>query len=124
MSRTDLQNNYAFYLGREIRKRRKTMGLSQMKLAELSNLSTVYIGRVERGQVTITIKNLIAVSSSLNTTIRSIINSVFDCDSSEREKLLSSIVMNMSSFDESTLIFFNRLIIFFKSNANNADKKL
>lgn len=48
---TTCRNNYSFLIGKEIRERRKTIGMTQMELAEKSSLSTVYIGRVERGQI-------------------------------------------------------------------------
>lgn len=55
-------------IGRNIRKYRKQRGLTQERLAEVSNLSTNYLGSIERGEKTLTLKTLIGIVDALNIT--------------------------------------------------------
>ena len=47
-------------LGKRIREERLKLNLTQEKLAEDVNLSTAYIGQIERGERSLTLDNLIA----------------------------------------------------------------
>jgi transcriptional regulator with XRE-family HTH domain len=53
-------------VGRNIRTARKAQGLSQMVLAERSNLSADFIGKVERGTTSPSIESLKAIATALN----------------------------------------------------------
>ncbi|WP_016957962.1 helix-turn-helix domain-containing protein [Catenovulum agarivorans] len=52
-------------LGAKIREKRKEIGLAQDKLAELADMDRSYIGRVERGQMNITVEKLYAIAKVL-----------------------------------------------------------
>ena len=52
-------------LGNRIRLARKAKGITQERLAELANLSTTYIGRLERGEKTPSIETLVGLADSL-----------------------------------------------------------
>jgi transcriptional regulator with XRE-family HTH domain len=52
-------------LGDRVRARRKALGLSQEKLGEVCGLHRTYIGQVERGEVNVTIGNLVALAAGL-----------------------------------------------------------
>lgn len=52
-------------LGDRVRARRKALSLSQEKLGEVCGLHRTYIGQVERGEVNVTIRNLVALASGL-----------------------------------------------------------
>jgi transcriptional regulator with XRE-family HTH domain len=52
-------------LGDAVRVRRKELGLSQEKLAEKADLSTVFISRVERGIESPTVDNLLRIARAL-----------------------------------------------------------
>lgn len=54
-------------LGEKIKVRRKTKGLSQERLGELTNLSTNYIGQIERGQRQVAIDTLAQIAGVLET---------------------------------------------------------
>lgn len=56
-------------LGEAVRSRRKTAGLSQEKLAEKSDLSTVFISRIERGKESPTIDSLLKIAKALKTRV-------------------------------------------------------
>lgn len=56
-------------LGKRIREERLKLNLTQEKLAEDVNLSTAYIGQIERGERSLTLENLAAVANRLGVTI-------------------------------------------------------
>ena len=57
-------------LGARIRQFRKTAEISQEKLAELSELHTVYVGNVERGVENISIDSLVRIAGALKIAVR------------------------------------------------------
>src|SRR6185503_18178461 len=62
------------FIGQRLRALRKERGLTQEKLGELSGLSGKFIGEVERGQKSISIDSLYAVSVALRTPLRSLVD--------------------------------------------------
>ncbi|WHR59384.1 helix-turn-helix domain-containing protein [Acinetobacter haemolyticus] len=54
-------------IGNSIRKKRKEKSISQEKLALLCNIDRSYLGRIERGEVNITILKLYEISNVLET---------------------------------------------------------
>lgn len=52
-------------LGFNIKKVRKNKGISQEQLALLTSIDRSYIGRIERGEVSITIEKLYAIAKTL-----------------------------------------------------------
>jgi transcriptional regulator with XRE-family HTH domain len=57
-------------LGETIRKHRKQSGLSQEKLAEKADLSTVFISEVETGKKTISVDALLRIAKALRVCLR------------------------------------------------------
>ena len=51
--------------GRNVRRLRKSQGISQEKLAELADLHRTYIGAVERGERNITLLNAEKIAQAL-----------------------------------------------------------
>lgn len=56
-------------LGKRIREERLKLNLTQERLAEDVDLTTAYIGQVERGERNLTLENLVAVANRLNVTV-------------------------------------------------------
>lgn len=56
-------------LGKHIREERKKLGYTQEQLAELINISSAYLGQIERGERSITLDKLIPLSKQLNVSI-------------------------------------------------------
>ena len=52
-------------IGLNFRSERIRQGLSQEKFAELANVHTNYIGKVERGEQNLTVKKIIDLANSL-----------------------------------------------------------
>jgi y4mF family transcriptional regulator len=55
----------ASVLGRQIRDRRRQLGLSQLEAAELAGVSVRFLGVLERGKPTVRLNALLAVSETL-----------------------------------------------------------
>ena len=56
-------------LGRRIREERQKLNLTQEKLAEAINVSTAYIGQIERGRRCPTLDTLICIANTLGVSI-------------------------------------------------------
>nr|WP_282557847.1 helix-turn-helix transcriptional regulator [Providencia burhodogranariea] len=56
-------------VGKEIRKRRKKLGLSGIELAELIGISQQQISRYERGECNITLENLFSWANALDVSL-------------------------------------------------------
>lgn len=61
-------------IGLNFRVERTKRTLSQEKFAELANVHTNYIGKVERGELNLTVKKIVALANSLNVPIEEILN--------------------------------------------------
>ncbi len=61
-------------IGLNFRVERTKRTLSQEKFAELANVHTNYIGKVERGEQNLTIKKIVALANSLNVPVEEILN--------------------------------------------------
>lgn len=59
-------------LGFNIRKIRENKGLSQEKLAEISNLHRTYIGSIERGERNVSILSLQKITNALGIRIKDV----------------------------------------------------
>ena len=60
-------------LGESIRKKRKMRGLSQEKLAEKSDLSTVFISRLECGKESPSVDSLAKIAKTLGLKVRDLV---------------------------------------------------
>jgi len=61
-------------LGEAVRAKRKQAQLSQEKLAEKSDLSTVFISRVERGVESPSVDNLVKIARALSVRVRELVD--------------------------------------------------
>ncbi|WP_419781227.1 helix-turn-helix domain-containing protein [Maridesulfovibrio sp.] len=58
-------NKYAEIVGKNIRKLRKDLGLSQQQMAEKAEISYKYLGEIERGAVNLSVEILMKISNAL-----------------------------------------------------------
>lgn len=63
-------------LGKRIREERVRSGLTQEQLAELTDVSTTYIGFVERGERSITLEKLIDLATALHVSIDELLHDI------------------------------------------------
>ncbi|RZP78418.1 XRE family transcriptional regulator [Vibrio vulnificus] len=60
-----MNKNLAELVGKRITKMRKSKGLTQDKLALFAEIDRSYVGRIERGEVNITIEKLYEIADAL-----------------------------------------------------------
>ena len=60
-------------IGRQFRLERIKRDLSQERFAEIADVHTNYIGKVERGEQNLTIKKLVELANSLNVPVKNIL---------------------------------------------------
>ncbi len=70
-------------VGRNIRMARKAQGLSQLALAERSELSADFIGKVERGTTSPSIESLKAIATAMNLSLGDLFAGELQADSSQ-----------------------------------------
>ena len=59
--------------GLRVREQRKLKQISQEKLAFLSNIDRSYMGRIERGEVNITIEKIYELAKSLDVSVKDLL---------------------------------------------------
>jgi transcriptional regulator with XRE-family HTH domain len=70
-------------VGRNIRLARKAQGVSQLALAERSELSADFIGKVERGTTSPSIESLKAIATAMNLSLSDLFAGELQADSSQ-----------------------------------------
>lgn len=60
-------------MGKRIAKMRKSKGLTQDKLALLAEIDRSYVGRIERGEVNITIEKLYEIAETLSCDVKELL---------------------------------------------------
>jgi len=63
----------AVKIGLKIKARRKDMSISQDKLALLADIDRSYIGRIERGEVNITVEKLYEIADVLECDVKTLL---------------------------------------------------
>ncbi|MBI1800583.1 MAG: helix-turn-helix transcriptional regulator [Chloroflexi bacterium] len=63
-------------LGDNLKQFRQSKGLSQEKLAELTDLHRTYIGGVERGERNISLLNLIRIAEALGVSVADLVKGI------------------------------------------------
>lgn len=58
-------NKLAIRFGKKLRSKRKEAGLSQDDLALLSDIDRSYVGRIERGEVNVTLEKVYLLAKTL-----------------------------------------------------------
>ncbi|OOW08093.1 transcriptional regulator [Acinetobacter sp. MF4642] len=61
-----MNQELALSIGSKIRETRKNKSISQEQLALLTTIDRSYLGRIERGEVSITVEKLYQISKTLN----------------------------------------------------------
>ena len=59
--------------GKRVREIRKQKGISQEKLAELSNIDRSYMGNIERGEKNVTLKKVYEICDALGVNVHDLI---------------------------------------------------
>ena len=65
-----MNQELALSIGSNIRETRKNKSISQEQLALLTTIDRSYLGRIERGEVSITVEKLYQISQTLNVDLK------------------------------------------------------
>lgn len=66
-------------IGKRVRARRQSLGMSQEALAERAGLHYTYIGQIERGEKNASIETMVKLCSALDTTLEKLFEKIGDC---------------------------------------------
>ena len=101
-------------LGKRIREERLKLNLTQERLAEDVNLSTAYIGQVERGEKNATIESIEKICIALNFPLEVLFNKIIstDYENNTAQKCYDLIVKQPSKEQQSLYILIEDIIKF------------
>ena len=91
-------------IGNRIRKCRKSLNMTQQKLAEASDLSDTNISHIERGATKLSLPSLIAIANALHTTTDYLLMDVIDNSTVQFQKEFAEL-LNGCTNDEYTLLY-------------------
>lgn len=98
-------------LGKRIREERKKSNLTQEQLAELINVSTTYVGFIERGERSITLDKLVNIATALGISVDYLLRDSVTVNSSAQEKLLLKLFSSANSQQKDFILEMIKLIL-------------
>ena len=102
-------------LGQRIREERKKLHLTQEQLAEKINVSTAYMGFIERGERNITLGKLTLLANVLGVSVDYLLSDIVTPPPSAKEKLMLSLFSSAAEEEQDLIIEMAKLIINKKS---------
>lgn len=98
-------------LGKRIREQRKKLNLTQEQLAEKIDVSTTYIGFVERGERSITLGKLTCLANALGVSIDYLLSDTVAVPSSTKEELWLNLLSSATEDEQDLIIDMAKLIL-------------
>ncbi len=98
-------------LGTRIRQERLNQNLTQEQLAEKLNVSTTYMGYIERGERTLTLSKLIDLANLLDVSIDYLLMDSISSSPSSREKLWLKLLSSASEAEQELILEMAKLIL-------------
>lgn len=105
------------FLGKRIKEERLKLHLTQEKLAEEINISTAYIGQIERGERSIALDKLISLANKLGVTIDFLLEDYLSANDDTSIDTLRQLFQNKTTREKEMAI--NVLKIMFSYTNNN-----
>lgn len=103
-------------IGKNIRKFRVDRKIRQEDLAEITNLSTAYIGMVERGEKTPSLETFLSIVNALNISADMVLYEVLSTGYEIKTSLINDKIENLSTHDKELIYDVIEAIISNKSN--------
>lgn len=97
-------------LGQRIREERQKLHLTQEQLAEKINVSTTYIGFIERGERSITLGKLVLLANVLGVSVDYLLSDTI-APSSSNEKLWVQLLSSATEEEQKLIIDMAKLIL-------------
>lgn len=104
-------------LGRRIREERLRIGLTQEQIAEKVNVSTTYIGFIERGERSVTLEKLILLAECFQLPIDSLLHDAPTHKPEARERHMKMLWERASEEEQDMILSILKLIVG-KTNSN------
>lgn len=98
-------------LGLRIREERIKQNYTQEQLAEKINVSTTYIGYIERGERTLTLAKLVDISNILHVSVDYLLTDSIPSSSSANEKLWLQLLASATEEEQSLILEIAKLIL-------------
>ena len=95
--------NYAA-MGSRIKERRNAFRLSQEKLAEMVNVTTSYIGQIERAERIPSLETLVNISNALKVTVDFLLKDSISVEDDIHVKLITEMLLHKSSNAKATAV--------------------
>lgn len=108
-------HNCIAMLGSQVRAFRKAKKWTQAQLAERANLSSVFIGRLERANDAVSLPNLISIAVALEVPVISLMEPWIRENLSPRSSIIKEIENVLAQFDEKDLNWILELVTFVAS---------
>lgn len=97
-------------LGQRIREERQKLNLTQEKLSEAINVSSAYIGQIERGERCPTLETLIKLSNSLGVSIDYLLRESIEPSSTNLSNLWVQLTQELSNDEKEMIIEMVKVI--------------
>lgn len=110
-----LRLDYKF-LGKRIREERLKLHLTQEKLAEEINISTAYLGQIERGERSITLDKLVPLANKLGVTIDFLLEDYLSSNDDTSINTLRQLFQNKTTREKEMAINILKLIFSYTDN--------
>lgn len=91
-------------LGSRVKRKRLELNLTQERLAELADISAVYVGQIERGERHMTIDVLVKLSEILKISVEELLKDSTKENAASRMKEISNLLNELSSSEIDRLI--------------------
>lgn len=98
-------------LGRRIREERQKLHLTQEQLAEKLNVSTTYIGFIERGERSITLGKLTLLANILGVSVDYLLSDTLTPSPSSNEKLWLELLSSATEEEQKLILDMAKLIL-------------
>jgi transcriptional regulator with XRE-family HTH domain len=97
-------------LGKRIREERLRLNLTQEKLAEDINISTAYLGQIERGERSVTLEKLIPLANRLGVTVDFLLADYISPDSDMSLNHLAQLFQNKTDAEKEMAVNVIKLL--------------
>lgn len=98
-------------LGRRIREERIRSGLTQEQTAEYINVSTTYIGLIERGERSVTLEKLIQLSNCFHVTLDYLLQDSIPVSTGKDDKQMQLLWQSASDDDKALILSLAKSVL-------------
>ena len=98
-------------LGRRIKEERQKLNMTQERLAEEVNLSTSYIGQIERGERKLTLDSLINITNCLGVTVDYLLQESISQEQSSYRDIWTHLLSDATPKEKEMVVNLTKLLL-------------